>query len=52
VVQYRCRVMLAISLPRRVDRGVMYLPSHAARSESGSTTGAVMCYQSWDVPAL
>jgi hypothetical protein len=52
MAQCRCRVMLAKSLPRLLDRGAMYLSSHAAQLESGSTTGAVICARSRNVPAL
>jgi hypothetical protein len=48
----RCQGDLAVSVPMRLGRGAISLPSHAARPESGSTTGAMMCDRSRDVPAL
>jgi hypothetical protein len=52
IVRFRYRLMLSMSLPRRLGRGTMYLPSRAARPESRSTIGAVMCDRSRDVPTL
>jgi hypothetical protein len=48
----RCRVMLVMSLLRRLGRGAMYLPSHVVQPKSGSMTRAVMCYLCWDVATL
>jgi hypothetical protein len=52
VARYRYRVMLTMPLPRWLGHSAMSLSSHAMWSESRSMTGAVMCDQSPDVPAL
>jgi hypothetical protein len=50
----RCcyRVMLVLSLLRRLGHGAMLLSSHVVRPKSGFTTGAMMCDRSQDVPTL
>jgi hypothetical protein len=50
--RWRCGVLLVMSMLRQLGHGTMYMMCRAARPESGSTTGVVMCDWSWDVPRL